>query len=715
MRPGTISRSSATLWAAGTDARAMALPALWLAALCLGALAAPIGGRAMAEGKTGRGSAAPTPPKMALQAFALGDVRLLDGPVKEAQAANLCYLRRLDLDRILHTFRANAGLDAPGEPLGGWDAPTSDIRGHFPGHYLSACARACAATGDEALKAKVDTMVAELARCQQALGGGYLSAFPESFWDRLESLQNVPGVPYYVMHKVMAGLLDAYTCCGNAQALDVLKGMAAYFKRRVDRLPVAQMDRVLTVEFGGMSEVLHSLYAVTGEPEHLELAHAFDQAAFLGPLALEHDNLSNLHANTQIPKVLGAARRYEVTGDERYRTAATYFWDRVVNTRSYATGGTTSGEVWPEPDRLANTLGPRNQESCTTHNMLSLTRYLIRWRGDPRCGDYYERALFNGVLGTQNPEDGMLIYYLPLATGYTKEYGTPYNSCWCCYGTGVEALAAPGSAIYFHDDSGIYVNLFIASTVNWAEKGVRVEQVTRFPQEQGTTLVLHAEHPTTLCLRVRVPWWAERGVGVRVNGKRVAARAKPSSYLTIEREWSEGDRVEIALPMTLRAEPMPDDPELAAIMYGPLVLAGLTADRTCFLADAGDLESWIKPVQGAPLTFRTDGQPSDITFVPLYKVLHERYGVYWVITREGSARHQAILAEEQAKRRREGRLVDRVIPGDAESEAAHNLRGEATAAGPFAGRAWRHAISGGWWGWELKVLPDAEMTLACTY
>ena len=652
---------------------------------------------------------------MTLAPFDLKHVRLLDGPCKVAQEANRRYLHELDPDRLLHSFRQNAGLEAPGQPLGGWEAPTVEVRGHFVGHYLSACALMYASTGDEALKARADAMVAEFAGCQQALGGGYLAAFPESFWDRLESMQNPPWAPYYTIHKIMAGLFDCYRLCGNDQALDVLKGMAGYFRRRMDRLSIWEIDRLLSVEFGGMSEVLHNLYSVTGDPDHLALAHRFDRAVFLGPLALEHDDLSRIHANTHIPEICGAARRYELTGDERYGTAVRYFWDRVVTTRSYATGGSNQGEHWPDPNKLARTLGQDNQESCTTYNMLKVTRYLIRWTADPRYADFYERAYFNGILGTQNPETGMLAYFTPLATGFTKAFGTPYDSFWCCYGTGIESFSKLGDSIYFHDTDGVYVNLFIASTVEWPEKVLRLEQRTGFPEQPSTTLVFHTERPVTLDLHIRAPEWATRGVRVRVNGEPADVDAKPGSYMSVRRGWRDGDSVEVEMPMSLHGHPMPDDPELVAIMYGPLVLAGLTDENRHFLADANDIGSWIKPVEGQPLTFRTQGQPTDITFIPLNRVIAERYGVYWVVTKEGSPRHKELLAQEEARRRREARTVDRVVPGDAALEEAHNLQGERTMSGTHAARAWRHATDGGWWSWDLKVLPDAPMTLVCTY
>jgi len=657
--------------------------------------------------------AADKEPAMKLQPFDLKDVRLLDGPCKAAQEANRGYLLSLDSDSLLRNFRLNAKLPAPGKPLGGWEEPNGELRGHFVGHYLSACALMCRSTGDEDLKKKADALVAELAKCQQALGGEYLSAFPESFFDRVEAGQPV-WAPYYTIHKIMAGLFDMYTLTGNEQALEVLKKMAAYFKKRTDKLSAAEMDRVLTNEFGGMSEVLHNLYGVTKDPAHLDLAHRFDQASFLGPLAIEKDNLSRIHANTHIPKICGAARRYELTGDDTYRKIVAFFWDRIATTRSYATGGSNESEFWPDPGKLAATLTEKNQECCTVYNMLKVARVLERWTADPKYADYYERNFLNGILGTQDPK-GMLMYFVPLATGHTKKFGGPLDAFWCCTGTGIESFAKLGDSVYFHDADGLTVNLFVASTVTWAEKGLTLEQATRFPEEEGTVLTLRLKAPATLALRIRVPEWAARGTRLLVNGQEEKSDVRPSSYGTIRREWKDGDKVEVRMPMALRTQPMPDDPDLVAVLYGPLVLAGLVAEKTSFFADAADPASWLKPVEAKPLTFRTVGQAKEVAFIPLYKVMTEPYGVYWLVLKEGSARHKQILAEEEARSKREARVVDRVVPNNTEMEKAHNLQGQNTQSGTAYGRAWRHAPSGGWWSWDLKVLPDGPMTLACTY
>jgi hypothetical protein len=681
---------------------------------------------------------------MKLQPFPLEQVRLLEGPFKTGQDINRRYLDSLDAERLLKSFRVNAGLPAPGEPLTGWEAPDCEIRGYSTGHYLSALALMFASTGDEALKEKGAYSVSELAKVQAALGKGYLSAFPESHWDRVEAAQ--PNwAQYYVIHKIMAGMLDQYQLCGNRQALDVLEGMAAYFKMRFDRLTQYQIDKALSVtEEGGISEVLWNLYAVTRNADHRGLAERFEKAAFLGPLALQHDNLSHLHGNTHIPLAIGAARHYELTGDDRYRTIAEYFWDRVVNTRTYATGGTTSLEVWPEPGRLAETLGYKNQECCKTYNMLKLTRHLIAWTADANYGDYYERALFNSILGTQESAQGRLMYYIPLATGFQKSVLSHSNHFYCCNGTGIESFGKFGDSIYFHDDQGIYVNLFISSTVSWPEKGLRLEQVTRFPEEAGAKLTIHLDQPVKFPIHIRVPYWANQGVHVRINGKDHLAQAVPTSYLTLNRRWKAGDVVEVHMPMSLHVQPMPDDQDLMAFMYGPLVLAGVTEPDNAhtpyiippggdfpdgdqhpnydfFPADPARLEDWLKPVVGQPLTFRTLGQPIDYTFVPFYQITGERYGVYWVVTQEGTPRYQKLMAdaadrraEEEAVRRRAERQIDRVIPGNTASEKAHDLQGEGTRTGPWKGKHWRDAADG-WWSWTLAVLPDTPATLLCVY
>lgn len=589
------------------------------------------------------------------QPFDLASVRLLPGPLLDATEVNRRYLLNLDPDSLLHMFRITAGLPSSAQPLGGWEAPDNDLRGHFVGHYLSACALMGASRGDAQTRDRGVAIVAELAKCQKALGTGYLSAFPEELFDRLRAGKPA-WAPFYTLHKIMAGLLDTYQYSGDQQALDVLKGMVRWTAGWVGPLGDEQMARVLEREYGGMNETLYDLAGVSGDNSYMELAHRFDHERIFEPLALGRDSLKGLHVNTTIPKILGAARRYELTGESRYHEVADYFWNEVTSRRSYCTGGTSNGENWnAEPGIISTELGPETEECCPTYNMLKLTRHVFQWTADPRAADYYERALFNGILGTQHPADGDKLYYVPLASGYWKLFGTPLHDFWCCTGTGAESFSKLGDSIYFHDDKGVFVNLFIASRLTWKEKGVRIVQSTRFPEEDSTSLTIECDRPTQMALRIRVPYWATSGGSASLNGKKLDGFAAPSSYFVLDRTWRTGDVVKISIPMQLRTEPTPDNPSVLAIMYGPLVLAGrlgtdgLTPDilrapptkprmvpefppnaaipAPTLKPRGTDVNSWISPT--GPLEFRTTGQEHDVTLVPFYKILDERYAVYW--------------------------------------------------------------------------------------
>ena len=588
-----------------------------------------------------------------VEPFPLSQVRLLAGPSQQEQETNRRWLHSLPSDRLLHMFRLTAGLASSAQPLGGWEKPDCELRGHFAGgHYLSACALAYASTGDDELKKKADGMVAELAKCQTRQKNGYLSAFPEELFDRLRNGQNV-WAPYYTIHKIMAGHLDMYTYCGNEQALAIAEGMAGWVRHWVQPLSDEHMARVLGVEHGGMLEVLCNLYAVTGKEEYLYTARRFDHRQVFDPLAEYRDELKGLHANTNIPKITGAARQYELTGDRRYRNISSYFWDEVVARRTYCTGGTSNEEHWEaEPGRLAKELGQNMEECCCGYNMLRLARHIFGWTADPRAMDYYERTLFNTRLGTQDAE-GMKSYFLPLAPGYWKYYNSAYDSFWCCTGTGAEEFAQFGNTVYFHDDDGIYVNLFLPSQVNWPEKGIRLRQETNFPEQEATSLIVRAARPVQMSLNVRVPCWATRGVAIKLNGQELPVSSSPSSYLELRRVWKDGDRIEVAMPMSLHVDPLLGDESWQAAMYGPLVLAGrlgaegLTDSMTrigydtspggkpgpapVIRAHAFDAFDWVEAVAGQRLSFRTAGQSESISLVPLYKVSGERYAVYWKV------------------------------------------------------------------------------------
>ena len=578
--------------------------------------------------------------------FPIKDVRLQPGAFSTAAEANRKYLKTLPPDRLLHTFRLTAGLPSSAEPLGDWEKPDCELRGHFAGgHYLSACALAFASSGDEALKRTGDLIVAELAKCQAQHKNGYLSAFPQEQFDRLRDGVNV-WAPFYTIHKVMAGHLDMYTLAGNEQALDTVEKMARWVRSWSDPLSEQQMQRVLLVEYGGMGEVLANLYGVTGKREYLNLAKRFDKKWFFDPLAAHRDELKGLHVNTHVPQVIAAARLYELTGDKRYWNIADYFWNEVTSERSYCTGGTSNFELWrSDPGVLSTQLSPHTAEDCCVYNMLKLTRHLFASSPQARYMDYYERVLFNHRMGTIDPETGTTVYYLPLGNGYSKIYAKPFDSFWCCNGTGAEEFAKLADTIYFHDDNSIFVNLYIASDVNWPEKGLHITQQTSFPEEPGTTLTISAATPVDVDLKLRVPYWAKSG-SVKVNGRPVPAFADPSSYLVLRGPWKNGDHIELSLPMSLHAAPMPDKETLQAAMYGPLVLAARfeeeprekwyrhfaaeekqePAPTLQFKGRLDDPASWLEPA-GGKLAFRAVSQ-NQAAFVPLSSIVHERYSIY---------------------------------------------------------------------------------------
>jgi DUF1680 family protein len=612
------------------------------------------------------------------EAFPMSQVQLVAGSAyTNAREWNRGYMERLDADRLLYTFRANAGLPVGStKPLGGWEQPengqrSSELRGHFMGHFLSATAQ-LAANGDQDAKSKGEYLVTELAKCQQKLGGQYLSAFPRTWWDRLEKGVRV-WAPFYTIHKIMAGMFDMYRLAGNQQALQVLEGMAAWADGWTAPKSEEQMQQILTIEFGGMAETLYHLASTTNDDRWARTGDRFQKKSFLNPLASHRDELRGLHANTHIPQAIAAARRYEISGDMRFHDVADYFFYEVTAARSYATGGTSNGEAWlGPPRRLAAelNLSTNTGECCCVYNMLKLARQLYSWNPEPRYFDYYERVLLNHRIGTIRPDVGYTQYYLSLTPGAWKTFCTEDQTFWCCTGSGVEEFSKLNDSIYWRDRDGLYVNLFIASELDWPEKAFKLRQETKYPESPNTTLKVIAARAHPMPMRVRIPGWLQSAPTVKLNGKALEASAAPGSYLTLNRVWKAGDLIEIDLPMHLHAEALPDDPHTQAFLYGPLVLAGdlggegLTRDHIIgpnlrvgapnveqygsplgpsnttppmpaleipsFRAASADLSMWIKPA-GRPLTFRTSGQKQEVTFVPLNSLFDRRYSVYWSV------------------------------------------------------------------------------------
>jgi DUF1680 family protein len=586
-----------------------------------------------------------------MQGFALDQVRLLDSEFAAAAATNLRYLHSLPVDRLAHSFRVQAGIASHAAPLGGWEKPDCELRGHFSGgHYLSAAALAWASHRDEILKARGDRLVAALAACQQA--NGYLSAFPESFFDRLSRGQKV-WAPFYTIHKIQAGMLDMYRHAGNQQALRVATGIGDWVVRWLNGFSDDEIAHILKTEYGGINESMCELYALTGNGRYLDAAHRFDQASLFDPLAAHRDELQGLHSNTQVPKVIGAARRYELTGEPRYRRIAEFFWETITQNRTYATGGSSNDEFWKTgPGDLKGQLGLYSAECCVAYNLLKLTDHIYRWSGDPRAFDYYERTLYNARLGTQDG-DGMKLYYYPLRPGAAKFYNSPTDSFWCCTGTGAEEFARFNSSIYFHDGKDLYVNLFIPSELGWPQRQLTLRQDTAFPREPRTRFSLRLAAPARFALNLRVPAWIGPGARVRLNGAVLDVFASPGSYLTLQREWRDGDHVELELPMRLHSVALPGDDSLRAMLYGPLVLAarlggeGLThamqyagmwaapdpepkpQPAPQVAANRPDDTGWMHVLSDNELRFEATTRQGTVAVAPLNRIRAERYAVYW--------------------------------------------------------------------------------------
>ena len=670
------------------------------------------------------------------QAFRLEDVRLLAGPFKHAMTRDAEYLLRLDADRLLSGFRKEAGLKPKAETYGGWESMT--IAGHSLGHYLSACAFMFASTGDVRLRQRVNYIIAELEECQRANGNGYVAAIPNgkkifqevSAGDiRVKPFDlNGGWVPWYTLHKLFAGLLDVHRHFQNTKALSIAVKLADWADSTVAKLTEAQFQRMLDCEHGGMNEVLAELYARTGNQKYLQLSRRFHHKVVLDPLARREDRLQGLHANTQIPKLIGLARRYELTADTSDKTAAEFFWERVVEHHSYVNGGHSDGERFGEPDKLNNRLSDNTSETCNTYNMLKLTRHLFEWRASAEYGDYYERALYNHILASQNPDDGMVCYYVPLKAGSKKVYSKPFDDFWCCVGTGMENHAKYGEAIYFHNHDTLWVNLFIPSELSWRAKGLSLTQETRYPEAEKVSFTVKARRPVNLSLRLRYPGWAIGGATLTVNGQKQPIATGPGSFIELKRTWKTGDRVELTIPMSLRLETMPDNSKRVAVLYGPTLLAGelgpeeqasVVSLAPAFITRDRSLDEWLKPVAGAPLTFRTAnaGRPGDVKFYPFYRMHNKRYGVYWDVLgeREWTARETNYKEELERVRKLEALTVDFVQPGETDREREHNLQGELMDTGEHSGRKWRHARDGGWVSFDLKVSPDQAVSLVCSY
>jgi len=613
-------------------------------------------------------------------AFPLAHVRLLDSPFLGNQRRNLDYLLFLDPDRMLHTFRLNYGQPSAALACGGWESPYIKVRGHTTGHLLSGLALCYANTGDPAAKARASYLVDELARLQEfapkaGYSPGYLSAFPEELFSYLEAGQfQQVWSPYYMIHKYLAGMIDAYQLAGIDRALDVAMRLADWVDRRTARLSYAHMQLILNVEFGGLPESLANLYRITGAERYLATAQRFYHASFLDPLAAGEDQLAGWQCNVSVPKVISSLRMWEETGETKYRDIAENFWRIATGHHQYVIGGMGDHEHWGPPDVVAGALSNYNCEGCVTYNTLKLTRLLhFHDQGRVDLLDFYERGLFNQMLGTQDPDSphGFVCYYIGLSAGAVKRqpmnyfpdgdpdvYATDYATFTCDNATALETASKFADTIYSRDSRGVSVNLFIPSEVRCADQGVTLRQTTAFPDDPVVRLTV-VSGAATMALRVRVPTWAAAAPTVMLNGRPLRHTANPGGWVVVARHWRPGDELAVTLPMSLAFTPAPDDPTVQAVSYGPVVLSGLTGTRSAASAgdpaDSADQPATTLPTldlasvrrtAAQPMTFQATADDKPITLIPVARVDHEPYTVYWSTNPE-SLTHQWLSASER--------------------------------------------------------------------
>ncbi len=672
-------------------------------------------------------------PRPKAEAFGIGEVKLTGGVFDTANKATASYLLEVDPDRLLHSFLVHSGLTPKGKLYGGWE--DSGLAGHSLGHYLTACIQQFAATGDIRYREKANHIVSELSLCQKHRVDGYISAIPDGdkHWEEIKKGDIRSGgfdlngmwSPWYTHHKVLAGLIDVYEIGKNKEALGVATKFADWMIEETKGLTEAQWQKMLACEYGGMNESLAELYSLTGQAKYLDLSKKFYDNMVLHPLSEGKDDLSGRHSNTQIPKIIGLARLYELTGTESDRKTAEFFWDRIVNHRTYAIGGNSNHEYLGPADELADRLSSNTCESCNTYNMLKLTRHLFEWAPDAKYADFYERAHFNHILGNQDPATGMVTYFIPLASGFARNYSNPYDDWTCCHGTGMESHTKHADSVYFHSGkTKLYVTQFIPTELNWHSVGIVLKQETDFPNSGKVDLIFERGNHE-FALDIRHPWWAKGPFDIRVNGRVVASSNKPSSFVSIHRKWKTGDKVEFTLPMSLSTEPMPDNDHRRAILYGPLVLSadlGSPAEATprtpVLVSNNQPPAEWLQQTPGK-LEFKTKGvgKPDDLTFRPFYSIHHNRYATYFdEFTEPQWEKAEAeYRAEEQRLHDLDLRTLDLMRIGEMQPERDHHLLAEKTDVRDANGRGFRTPMVNGWMEFDMKVDLAGPNDLVLTY
>jgi uncharacterized protein len=694
------------------------------------------------------------PQKVQLKAVPLpmNAVRLTGGPLKKAQDLDAAYLLELEPARMLAYLRQSAGLDPKAQGYGGWDGAGRQLTGHIAGHYLSAVSMMYATTGDVRFKERADDMVSQLQAIQNAQGDGYIGALKDAkgvdgkvrFQDLSKGEIRSGGFdlnglwsPWYVEHKLFAGLRDAYHLTGNKTALDVEIKFAGWTESILANLNDDQIQKMLATEFGGMNEVLADLYADTNDPRWLKLSDKFEHHAIVDPLSQGQDILAGKHANTNVPKMIGELARYEYTDNEADGKAAEFFFDEVSLHHSFATGGDGKNEYFGQPDKLNDMIDGRTAESCVSYNMIKMARTLFTLDPESRYADFVERADLNAILGGQDPEDGRVSYMVPVGRGVQHEYQTKFDSFTCCVGSQMEAHAFHAYGIYDESGNKLWITQYAPTTVDWASQGMKFEMITDLPMGDSATFkVTSGKKMATLAFRR--PYWVGPGFSVKVNGAAVKNVSNPDSFIEVSRKWKPGDTVELILPKTLRKEPLPDNPNRMAIMWGPLVLAGdlgpeaargrgrrqegvapLPAPEPAPALVTAELnvDGWLKPVAGEPGAFRTAnvGLKQDIVFHPFYEMPRRRYAIYWDVytPTDWANKSAAYEAEADKEKKLTAATIGFAQPGQMQAERDFAEKDEDSSPVQLQGRYGRQG--NGWFSYDLPVDPASAAILVVTY
>ncbi len=668
--------------------------------------------------------------------FNLADVQLLNSPFTVARDKDIQYLLKIEPDRLLSQFRTHSGLEPKAPKYGGWES--DGLAGHTLGHYLSACAMEYAVSKNEEFLKRVNYIVDELEVCQKARKTGYVGAIPREDSAFAEvSKGNIRSrgfdlngmwSPWYTVHKVMAGLLDAHIYCNNAKALIIEQGMCDWTGNLLKDLNDEQIQKMLLCEYGGMNEVLVNTYAFTGDKKYLDLSYKFHDRVVLDSLAKQVDILPGRHSNTQIPKVIGTVRRFEVSGDKKDYAIGDFFWKTVVNHHSYAPGGNSNYEYLSTPDKLSDKLTDNTMETCNTYNMLKLTRHLFALKPDGELMDYYERALYNHILASQNHHTGMMCYFVPLRMGTRKEFSDEFNTFTCCVGSGIENHVKYGESIFYKgNDGSLYVNLFVPSVLTWKEKELKLTLNSNIPSDKNVKLTIESPRTQELTIRIRKPSWAAGNVAVKVNGAAVQATDQSDGYIAVTRKWKNKDVIEFTVESNLHAVAMPDNASRKAYFYGPVLLAGNLGYSEpdpmegipVLVTGETDVQKLFTKEPGDSLIFRTNkiGSPNDVTLKPFYHMDNEFYTVYWDVFNPATWKEEQKRYEEKKKLAFELQksTVDELRVGEMQPERDHNFTGEKLETGESHTRKFRVAHDGGYFSFEMKVVPGFSYNLVATY